>query len=83
MKKRMINYINQKGVRTSLVLTSAVYDALDRLARKYGYTKAGYIHKIVNKRRIQLGNTDFIRDRIVMELLNLVPKKNIPEARKK
>lgn len=83
MKKRMTNYINQDGIRTSLVLTNTVHDALDRLARKYGYTKRAYLEMVVSKSKGHLGNTDFIRDYIVKELMKLIPGKNIPEARKK
>ena len=73
--KKMTNYINQDGIRTSLVLTNTLHDALDRLARKYGYTKRAYLEMVVSKSTGRLGNTDFIRDHIVNELMKLIPKK--------
>ena len=70
--KYLINYINQYGIRTSVVMSQAMLKVLEVLSNLEGMTKEKYLGKIAKKNNEGVSNTLFIRDYMVNELLKII-----------
>ena len=67
-----MNYINQYGIRTSVVMSPAMMKVLEVLSNKEGITKEKYLGKIAKKNNEGVSNTLFIRDYMVNKLLKII-----------
>lgn len=70
--KYLMNYINQYGIRTSVVMSPAMMKVLEELSSREGMTKEKYLGKIADKNKDKVSNTMFIRDYMVNELLKII-----------
>lgn len=77
--RNLINYTNQYGTRTSIILSPETLSAVKRLAKKEGIKKERYLQRIDKKNTKFISNSLFIRDYVVKELLNIVHKEDLPE----
>lgn len=70
--KYLMNYINQYGIRTSVVMSPSMMKVLEELSSREGMTKEKYLGKIADKNKDKVSNTMFIRDYMVNELLKII-----------